>query len=171
MTGDGEFDGSGPNGVPFPAEHEWLELQLPPGLEPPADFVDRTLQAITGRPEPGAADDDERLLAAAHHDAFAPPPPSPSFVDDTLAAIERDRRQRWREVLTRHVAPEPSADFVARTLAALATGSPAPSRPAAGRWRRRLWPWAAAAAAAVLWWSLRPAAPPPLERRLVRGEP
>mgnify|MGYP001205315025 CR=1 FL=1 len=174
---DDDDETIGPAGVPFPREHEWLDLPLPSASELPRqpDFVERTLRAITadGRPEP--------LLTADRLAAYAAPEPSSSFVDATLAALRQDRKERWRELLARHIAPEPAPGFVARTLAALAadrapgrgsTGAAAPRharRP--GHRLRRLGPLLAIAAAALVWILLRPDDRAPLEQRFAQSEP
>ncbi len=113
---DGVFEGRA-----FPSESEWLDLQLSHDEEAElltADFVDRTMAALR---DPGP----DVLLA------FAPPAPSADFVARTVAALQADRRDRWRELLARYVAPEPSREFVARTLQALADGRVAEPRSAA----------------------------------------
>lgn len=143
-VGDGEqLGGVGPDGPfveplcegrTFPREDEWLALPPPPIT---ADFVERTLAALS----PAGAPDDAALAAqpslpANVLDAFAPPTAAADFVARTVAAVGDDRRNRWREVLAKHVAPEPAPEFVARTLAALTAdraerdGSDWPQRPA-----------------------------------------
>jgi hypothetical protein len=131
---------------------------------------------------------DQRL---ARNDAALPadllreltaPAPSAGFVDVTMQRIQADRRHRWQALLARYVAPEPSPEFVSRTLRALARddhgdphdadprgtspqAQPAPARPAG--WRNRtLFALAAAAAALLAWLFSTPEARPPLERRL-----
>ena len=146
-TQDDMFEGRS-----FPDEGEWLELQLSHDEEAELlseDFVDRTMTALR---DPGP-----EALAA-----FAPPAPSPDFVARTVAALQTDRRERWRELLARYVAPEPSPEFVARTLRALsqgglAEGAGATSAPAPSRQPSLLRTWslpllAAAAVIAVLLW-------------------
>ena len=113
---------------------------------------------------------------------FGVPAPSDSFVDKTVQKITTERRQRWQKILSRHVAPEPSAKFVSRTLAALQDGSnaaaggkqiaartqlQAPPGGLAGR--RQNWPvfgLVAAAAAALVWVALTGDIRQPLEIRL-----
>lgn len=180
MTG-ADADPIGPAGVPFPGEHEWLELPDPPAadLTIAPDFVDRTLRALAAAP----GEDDALalpLFGEPLRRAFAPPPPSPTFVDDTMQALRRDRTQRWRELLSRHIAPEPSPQFVARTLAALAAdrqgarlggGAPGAGRPRLLRWRLALWPLLAAAAVMLASVLLRDDPEVPLELRFARQEP
>lgn len=87
-------------------------------------------------------------------DALSPPAPRRSFVDDTLAALERDADVRLSRLLASYTVPPPSADFVARTLTRLAADAPVAAP------RRLAWikPLAAAAVlmlGAALWlrWS------------------
>ncbi len=151
----------------FPSEREWLHLELPPdALDAPrsADaFVARTLDAW--RDERRLDQDLAALDAAlppAVLGAFAAPPPTADFVDRCAKAIHDERRQRWQQMLARHVAPEPSPQFVSRTLAALAhdaqrgpgAGPGGRGRAAAGGvwWRSpRVWPLLAAAAGIAVW--------------------
>jgi hypothetical protein len=109
-----------PDERPFPSAAAWLSVPSDAPVPSP-DFVARTLAAI-------AADADlERALAEADEalprellQSFAAPLPGRRFTERTLRAIDRERRQRWQQMLARHVAPDPSPLFVSRTLDALA---------------------------------------------------
>jgi len=149
---------------PFPPEAGWLELEPPPVGD---DFVGRTLARLKHVGLVGAGDDTADLEATGLDPAdddsgqqlrpdllaqLRAPTPSRAFVDRTLARVTRDRADAWSRLLLRYDAPEPTPDFVARTLRALA---PLPAR-AGGRLRRLalvLLPLAAAAALLLL---LRP---------------
>jgi hypothetical protein len=140
----------------FPAEDEWLELPAPrirPG------FVDATLARVladaaertSGDTEaPGAAPPE---LPAGLLAAFAAPAPSAGFVDKVATAVQRDRAEGWRELLLHYESPEPSPEFVARTMRALGS-RPAARRPLTFLRRAAVATVLAAAAlilAAVLW--------------------
>ncbi len=164
----------GPSGTPFPGEHEWLELPMPPGFAPTAEFADAAMQSC--HDEELIADRD---LENALRDAlptFALPTPSSDFVARTVGAIASDESRRWHDLLARHSAPEPSPEFVARTIAALADErSPAPLDTAVGfsaRILRRAWPLFAIAAGFVLWllFGDGPRQIDPFEARLVHAE-
>ncbi|MCB9878225.1 MAG: hypothetical protein H6835_11560 [Planctomycetes bacterium] len=125
--------GDGPLGEHgFPGEADWLDLPMPELPEGPLapegaaadagvdDFVSRVLRA---RDEDRQLDaglarlDQELPKALLQH--FAPPPIGDDFVESAVAAIQLDRQRRWRALLARYVAPEPSPEFVNRTLDAL----------------------------------------------------
>lgn len=134
----------------FPAEHEWLDL-TPPRIRP--GFVDDTLARVLAdqaeRTADAAPDLPADLLAT-----FTVPDPSRSFVDSVAAAVQRDRAESWRELLLHYESPEPSAEFVARTMRALATVPVAARRPTLFLRRAMVGTVLAAAAAilvAVLW--------------------
>jgi len=142
--------------APFPSEQEWLRLAPPAELaaDLPPDFVARTVAAL-------AAERQSQVLPRHQLEAFAPPTPATDFVAQTLQRVQQDRRERWRSLLAKHVAPEPGPQFVARTLRALAHERAS----AVSAWPRRLSPhaaiWMAAAAAALLlYFGLPPANPP-----------
>src|SRR5262245_45728375 len=152
-----------PEGPPFPPEAGWLELEPPPVGD---DFVGRTLARLkhVGIVAPGddaaeleaAEDDSGQLLRPDLLAQLRAPAPSRAFVDRALGRGMRARADAWSRLLLRYDAPEPTPDFVARTLAALA---PLPRR-AGGRLRRFalvLLPLAAAAALLLLLRPQRPA--------------
>lgn len=108
----------------FPPESTWLDAS-PPDIAP--DFVGRTLARLRDvslvAPEARAAHD-ERMLARLDLprevlDADVPPPASPGFVDGVLAGLRRQREEELTGALHAYRVPEPSPEFVARTLAAL----------------------------------------------------
>lgn len=202
--------------APFPREDEWLQLPPPPFA---AEFLERTLLAlqmqrleddwaspIHASDEDAAADldpdtdlDPDSLQIGPSREqlqAFAPDAPRPEFVAHTVARLQVDRRQRWQEMLARHIAPDPSPQFVQRTLDALAADRPAGSRDARTdaasrstgstrhphaaadrrdaahrsdrRWRRlrAALPWVAAAAALLWYFALRDVAATPFALRV-----
>jgi hypothetical protein len=97
-----------------------------------------------------------------------------------VSALRADRLAHWRELLARYVAPEPSPEFVARTLSALTAGrrpgetggSDRADRMASSRraWLRA-WPLLAVAAAALLWFLPWTSPRAPLELRVSQHEP
>jgi hypothetical protein len=171
----------------FPNEREWLDLPLPPELEPAggsAAFVDRTVDALRADRELDAAIAAEdaalpRILLTAH----TTPAANADFVASTMAALHRERRQRWQQLLARHVAPEPTPDFVARTLQALAADGVGPARsvlaprarsasPLRPAQAAKALPWLVAAAATAVFFLLRDRPDPaPFESRLARSSP
>jgi len=161
-------------GRAFPGEAEWLDLPVPPIT---ADFVERTIAALSGEGLAGRADsalratNGEDRLTPAVLAAFAAPAPSRDFVQRTLHAVQEQRRSRWQELLARHVAPDPSPDFVARTLAALARRDEQGDPHAAIRkhpLRLWIWPLLTIAAAAAVFLLLQRAPQPPIELRLAQ---
>ncbi|HEB52491.1 MAG TPA: hypothetical protein ENI87_04455 [bacterium] len=175
----------------FPSEREWLDLPLPAELRTAdgeeaasmRDFADRVLQRLRDERacDAGLAELD-RALPRELLQQFAPPPATASFVADTAARIAADRRQRWQRMLARYVAPEPSAAFVSRTLAALrepADGDRAEAKHTTPRGRavepgpRRglTYGLLAAAAALLLWFALTGRRSPTLVERLADRAP
>jgi len=157
--------------VGFPAEEGWLELP-PPDVS--AAFVDRTMARLLAAElvrrrfpatDPSAQSSpaadptaDPRTAAEPPQDLpqdllaqFSVPPVSARFLDDTLTLVQRDRVSYWRSLLLRYESPTPSAEFVDRTLAALAAGSAAPAGRIVPGWLARGTTLAAAAAALLVW--------------------
>ncbi len=174
---DENDDAIGPAGTPFPREHEWLDLPMPPGFAPTTDFANAALQSLQDEDLIEGRDLENALRDALP--AFALPTPSADFVARTIGAVASDESRRWHDLLARHSAPEPSAEFVARTIAALAeersTASPDGSPDGAtslARFLRRAWPLVAIAAGFVLWLLFGHAPRPndPFEARLVHCE-
>jgi hypothetical protein len=114
----------------FPGEDEWLLLP-PPGIRP--GFVDATLARVLADAaeravgDPEAAGTDAPELPAGLLAAYAVPGPSRGLVDRIAGAVQRDRAESWRELLLQYETPEPSPEFVARTVRALRSGAPARS--------------------------------------------
>jgi hypothetical protein len=86
----------------------------------PTSFVDRVMHAREAeqRLDSQLADLD-KLLPQDLLQQLQAPTPSDTFVDETVAAAMTDRRNRWQQMLSRHVTPTPSTVFVSRTLDAL----------------------------------------------------
>lgn len=171
---DENDDAIGPAGTPFPREHEWLELPMPPGFAPTTDFADAAMQSFLDEDLIEGREIENALRDALP--AFALPSPSADFVARTIGAITSDESSRWHDLLARHSAPEPSPEFVARTIAALAedrsTVSVDGAAGFAGRILHRAWPLLAVAAGFVLWllFGNAPRTVDPFEARLVHGE-
>lgn len=163
----------------FPTEGEWLDLptpaDLPTGAEDEA-FLGRVLRA---REDERQLDRELRELDHALPDLvlkrFAAPTPSQTFPERTARRVLEDRRQRWAKTLARYVAPEPTPQFIDRTLAALrdAPATPSPRAPSAprGGGGGPLLGLLSAAAAAGLWAALIDRSPPPLEARIADQVP
>ncbi|MEZ5965943.1 MAG: hypothetical protein R3F56_19060 [Planctomycetota bacterium] len=76
-------------------------------------------------------------------------PVSAHFLDETLAAIDRDEGVAWSRLLARHLVPAPSADFVDRTCARVVADS-VRAAPLGGRRTALRRAWLSLAAAAGL---------------------
>lgn len=175
----------------FPSEAEWLDLPAPDDAGSSSEQLSFTDRVMRAREEEQELDAElQKLDAALPNDVlqqFKAPSPSTDFVANTVAVVMNDRRQRWQEMLSRHVAPEPSPAFVSRTLAALKDGeanqAAKPQAPEAAARQphtrdrnqrtnnpnRNNWPvftLVAAAAAAIFWLLLTDVATPPLELRM-----
>jgi hypothetical protein len=165
-----------PERAGFPSETDWLGLPPPPIAD---DFVVRVLDRLQhaglvagelpandldpNDPGEAAVDLPPGLLAS-----YAPSPVRPDFVARTLARIQRDQAERWRELLLRYESPDPTPDFVGRTLRALASDSRPPAT--ARRLPRPLTLGMLAAAAATVLWLLLPEQSSPLAE-FVAGAP
>jgi hypothetical protein len=130
----------------FPSEAAWLQLPAP---EISAQFIDDTVARILADRELAEEAREPVELSRAALDAFAPPPVAADFVAATLARVQRDRHEHWRALLARYVAPEPSPEFVDRTVRALL---PSPGLPARRSWLPMLLTAAAAVLLAVAMW-------------------
>ncbi len=92
-TAGGDGEGRADGGRPFPAESEWLELSIPD--DGPGEGSELPSRSFV-----------DRVVQALHEERA---------LDGALEALDRDLP---RIVLQAHSPPPPSADFVARTLAA-----------------------------------------------------
>ncbi len=189
--GDADCDGHGDFDAldaarRFPSETEWLDLPAPPAGEISAEgkdrggFADRVMGALRDeRATDRELDALDRALPPEALAWFEAPAPGPTFVEDTMARLRRDRAQRVAETLSRYVSPEPAPAFVDRTMAALReehggrAAQPAASAPRRAVPRRAVPGWAlvSAAAAALLWLTRTEPARAPLELRLADGRP
>lgn len=88
-------DGRADDGRQFPAESEWLDLPIPDAAPSPGEGSELPSRSFV-----------DRVVQALHEERA---------LDGALEALDRDLP---RIVLQAHTPPPPSADFVARTLAA-----------------------------------------------------